>query len=594
MRKNLLIFLSLLLFSTSALAVERVIKWGYSTTDIDGEFGMSSSTGGAIYIPAEVAQLYKGFTLKGVMAGLAADASSVTVFATKTLGGTNLASATKSNVGKGDNEIEFDAPYTIDGDAFYVGYTYSGSANALGCCNLKSQDGCWVNIGGSWQNYASQNKTLNIRTMIAGDSKELPNDAALLTLEEGAEVELGKTLTLTGRYISFSPNFTKKYTLLISIDGVEQKTVEISKINVGPNVENSFKVELDPFTSVGTHTVSITLTKFGTSDDAYAGNNTVTATVNVKQKIPVRRHVLETYTSLNCGWCPGAGVAMKRLYEKYPDNFIGIEVYGNNATSLYAPSYSEFAFDNTPISKLNRNYTVDSPTSTSGTITYINYLGLKSDVDVTVKGSIVPGTENQVEAVATAEFINSQSLANYRWAFAVTENDVCDKEYSQKNYYAGGSHGSMDGWENYGSYTTAVPPTHVARAIYDYNGVYGSFPSSVTAFEPVEYRKVLELPGNIADNTKLNIIALLFNTISGEIINACEAQITGGTSSIADVQDTASPNIAVANGSIIADGTLSVYTVNGEQVENANLKSGLYVVRVVKDGNTMTKKVLVK
>ena len=105
---------------------------------------------------------------------------------------------------------------------------------------------------------------------------------------------------------------------------------------------------------------------------------------------------------------------------------------------------------------------------------------------------------------------------------------------------------------------------------------------------------MLELPGNIADNTKLNIIALLFNTISGEIINACEAQITGGTSSIADVQDTASPNIAVANGSIIADGALSVYTVNGEQVENANLKSGLYVVRVVKDGNAMTKKVLVK
>lgn len=135
MRKNLLIFLSLLLFSTSALAVERVIKWEYSTTDIDGEFGMSSSTGGAIYIPAEVAQLYKGFSQKGVMAGLAADANSVTVFATKTLGGTNLATATKSNVGKADNEIEFDAPYTIDGDAFYVGYTYSGSANAWALCS---------------------------------------------------------------------------------------------------------------------------------------------------------------------------------------------------------------------------------------------------------------------------------------------------------------------------------------------------------------------------------------------------------------------------------------------------------------------------
>ena len=62
----------------------------------------------------------------------------------------------------------------------------------------------------------------------------------------------------------------------------------------------------------------------------------------------------------------------------------------------------------------------------------------------------------------------------------------------------------------------------------------------------------------------------------------------------------AGPNVYICDecvrlcGSIIADGALSVYTVNGEQVENANLKSGLYVVRVVKDGNAMTKKVLVK
>lgn len=46
--------------------------------------------------------------------------------------------------------------------------------------------------------------------------------------------------------------------------------------------------------------------------------------------------------------------------------------------------------------------------------------------------------------------------------------------------------------------------------------------------------------------------------------------------------------------SALAVERVSNYTANGEQVENTNLKSGLYVVRVVKDGNTMTKKVLVK
>ena len=46
--------------------------------------------------------------------------------------------------------------------------------------------------------------------------------------------------------------------------------------------------------------------------------------------------------------------------------------------------------------------------------------------------------------------------------------------------------------------------------------------------------------------------------------------------------------------SALAVESVSNYTAKGEQVENTNLKSGLYVVRVVKDGNTMTKKVLVK
>lgn len=597
MKRSFLFILCIFFFAAASFAAEKEIHWGYNTSSIDGEFGSRTSASGAIYIPQEVAQLYKGCTLKGVLVGLAADVNSVTVFATKTLGGENLAEGTKSSVLKGDNTIDFAQSYTIDGSAFYVGYTYSGSNAAMGCCNLKSENGCWTNTGSGWQNNASQGKTLNIKAVISGDANVLPNDGALLTIEQGAEVELGKTLTLSGRYVSFSPNFTKKYSLTVSIDGVEQKTVDVSKINVGPNVENTFSIELDPFTTVGVHTVSVTLSKFGSVEDPYMANNTVATSVTVKKRIPVRRHVVETYTSLTCGWCPAAGVAMKKLYEQYPDNFVGIEVYSGGNGNLYAQTYNQFYFSGTPTSMLDRIYSIYNAQTTGGTSTMMQQLGLTGNVDVSVSGKIVPGTENKVEATATAEFVNSEANANYRWAFVVTENDVCDQEYLQTNYYAGGSHGEMDGWENLPGKTTAVPPTHVARAIYDYSGIAGSFPNSITAEEPIEYTKVIDLPTTVADNTKLNIIALLFNTQNGEIINAAEAQITGGTSSIADLQDTESPQFTVSGGTILSDGfdgNLSIYTANGEQVANGNLHSGLYIVKAVKNGSVRTSKIMIK
>lgn len=589
MRKSILLLLAVFL-SLSTFAAEKEINWGYSTKSVDGVLGMEA---GAIYVPAEVAQLYKGCQLKGVVAGLYGEATTLTGFATKNLSGDSFASGTMSGARAGDNTITFDQPYTIDGEAFYVGYSYTGNTLGLGACNVVSQNGCWVKQSGSWINNASSGKTLNIRAVISGDSKVLPNDGALLTVDQNQRVELGKELTLTGKYVSMSPNFTKTYSLTVSVDGVEQKTVTVSKINVGPNTENPFSVELDPFTEVGTHEVSVTLSKFGTVDDPYMANNTLTTTVEVMKRIPVRRFVVETSTALSCGWCPAATVAMNRLYDMYPDNFIGVEVYTTG--SLYAPTYSQFYFNATPTSQVNRYYFVPDATAAGNISSYMQSQGLTSHVDVSVEGLLVGTTTKRVEAKATANFINAEAPANYRWAFVLTENDVTDKEYSQTNYYAGGSHGAMDGWENLSNPTTAVPPTHVARAIYDYNGIYGSFPSSVEADVPVEYTKTLDIPDNVADVHKLNVIALLFNSLTNEIVNAAEAKVEDPTG-IADVEQENNPQFILNGNSLTAvDGTqLAVYTTSGEQVAPTALKSGVYVVKTSKGGNQQTRKIVVK
>ena len=89
MKKITTLLLMLLLMATAANA--KFAYWGYCDKDIVGAYGSSAYGKAAIYIPAEVAQLYKGCKLTGVRVGLAAQASKLSVFATTDLNGTPFA-----------------------------------------------------------------------------------------------------------------------------------------------------------------------------------------------------------------------------------------------------------------------------------------------------------------------------------------------------------------------------------------------------------------------------------------------------------------------------------------------------------------------
>lgn len=111
MKKITTLLLMLLLVATAANA--KFAYWGYCDKDIVGAYGSSAYGKAAIYIPAEVAQLYKGCQLTGVRVGLAAQASKLSVFATTDLNATPFAQKVSDKANKGNNIVKFDAAYTI-------------------------------------------------------------------------------------------------------------------------------------------------------------------------------------------------------------------------------------------------------------------------------------------------------------------------------------------------------------------------------------------------------------------------------------------------------------------------------------------------
>ena len=63
MKKAVFLFLLLLSFiSIEAQATPSNCYWGYCNNKVTGEFGGKKAAKGAIYIPSEVAQMYKGKT----------------------------------------------------------------------------------------------------------------------------------------------------------------------------------------------------------------------------------------------------------------------------------------------------------------------------------------------------------------------------------------------------------------------------------------------------------------------------------------------------------------------------------------------------
>lgn len=594
MLKTRLFFLSLaVLLATSLVGAANVeVHYGYALEKPESTYGSYTSAKGAIYIPAEIAKLYKGTKVTGVQVGLSAEASSVNVFVTKDLNGTSLATGSAQNVASGATIVKTSTEYVVDGDGFYVGYSYSGSNASLGCCNFKASDGCWVNTGSGWYNASSEGKALSIRAVISGDASELPNDFAVLNVQ-GQTIERNQESTVTLNLLSFSPTLVRKCVLAYSVDGGEEKTLTPKGFVMSTNTEKQISFTVDPFETIGTHTVNVRIKTIGGSEtDAYAANNSAEGTIEVKRLIPQKRFFMETSTSLDCGWCPRAKVAMENFYESLPNNFVGVEVFGAVSGDLYTPSYDDFYFGSTPVCEIDRQE-ASKCYGDAGTLgAYMNAIGYTTDVQVEVEGSFVANSTSQINAKATATFINDQSNASYRWSFIVAEDQVPG---IQKNYYANGANGTMGGWEKRDAMAN-YNHDHVARYNYSFSGFTGSVPYQITAYEPVEYSKVLDLPGSILDNSKLRLIAILINSNTGKIVNAAEVKLNGGTTSIADLELASKPDFRIDGNNIVAYGdakSIQVFDMSGAVRQTSNLAPGAYIVKVTNGNDVETRKIFI-
>ena len=219
------------------------VQLGYCDDMIASSVGLGKSIklSGAIYITPEQAALYKNGQIKSIHIGLSSKVTKLSVFITQDLKGTNLVKQYVGTTPEGWKYVYLNAPYTITGEGFYIGYTCTGD-NQIGLSNLKSEYSTYVEINGKWQDYSEQWGLLCIRADAEGNN--MPNDLSLISFENNIP-KVSESFTLTGVVKSMTTVPVTSYEIKYTIGDVAYapQTFETS---LQANMLDTFQIEVPP------------------------------------------------------------------------------------------------------------------------------------------------------------------------------------------------------------------------------------------------------------------------------------------------------------------------------------------------------------
>lgn len=225
-----------------------------------------------------------------------------------------------------------------------------------------------------------------------------------------------------------------------------------------------------------------------------------------------RKVVVEKGTATWCQWCPRSIVGFRTMYEKYPNNFIGIAMHDDD---MYSPSYIYMLWridGGLPKATMNRKHEID-PNETALENCYQFEID-KARARILMLATWEDEEQTKVVIRTTTRFAQDME-GEFRIAYAVTENGV--GPYMQRNAYSGDV--VMGGFEKEDSYVSMLHD-HVARSISNVDGEPGSVPENPSACTDYEYSYTLALPDNIQNKGNIEFIVMLINQTTGEIENA--------------------------------------------------------------------------
>ena len=303
------------------------------------------------------------------------------------------------------------------------------------------------------------------------------------------------------------------------VNGAVVKSVDVSqRIVPGRTVTISDTLPVELTTPQKNVELGITITHVNGQPNNNTTENSASESVNIYKYLYDRNVVIEEGTGTWCGWCVRGIVAMEKMKEEHPDDFIGIAVHNND--KMETPAYSQaLNFTSYPACNLNRSEKQLS-VDTLSLEAYYQYGKIQRALGQIEITSTRYDADETLGVSISSEFCYT-GTDRYNIALVLVEDSITG--YLQNNYFSGGGYGTLRGFENMPK-TVSVPFYDVARGIYpSYEGE--TFVESVEDGKTYTFSHTITLPVGIQHKSKLSLVALLIDSDTGVIVNAAKKQL---------------------------------------------------------------------
>jgi hypothetical protein len=359
------------------------------------------------------------------------------------------------------------------------------------------------------------------------------------------------------------------------------------------------------------------VTSVKVTGDATTSNDQATKTVN--NLAFLKKVVIEEGTGTGCGWCPRGMVFMDSLRLQYPDNFIGIAVHttlinSNEPISMDTYAKTNLGFTGIPNGKVDRSSSIGIVDPVAFKSNLIKRMTSVCPVIVDIQNINYNSSTRLLSYTLVASCVTALN-GTFNFSSVLTEDSVhgTTTAYNQTNYYANNAQGLMGGWESKPSPIPAAQMyyPHVARALVDgFNGTTGSIPSSNPWGSVItkSYTITLDPAWNPAH---INIVGMVINQTTKEIVNANETTIAAGPTAIGIKEEAVSSQSSFvvypvpSQGKIMVQAETAVNIIainllgetvkvekNTNSIDLSNVPKGTYFLIIDNGKKTETKKVI--
>ena len=459
-----------------------------------------------------------------------------------------------------------------------------------------------------WDDYSYDGYCVAIKALIGGN-KFLDNAASVEGLGQkyvliNEDVTFPLTLTNSGK------NGIHSFTYEVTVNGAktEERTVTLDEPVDGILKTYSTQVAFNSGNTAGSQNIVLTVTKV--NGEANELNAVVEGAIFVLTEVAQRKPLVEEFTGTWCGWCTRGMVGLEKLSEDFAGQIIPIAIHNGDPMEIDAYiGVISSSVSGYPSMLIDRTANVD-PYYGSDETAY----GVKDDVEaalsniaaasIAVKAAWKDEAQTKIDIQTETRVMFDEAEPSMAIGYVVVADGLkgSGREWAQSNYYSGDAETADYDPElmklvEQDEYIIGMEFNHVAVAAWGMeNGIESSITGAVTAGKPIASSFEADLNSTLVGTDrysedeedhvsaaqlvagkKVHVVAILFNKVTGEVVNADEVEVAAYGEDAINVVD-----------ALQAQPTAS-YNLAGQQM--AKQQRGINIVRL---SNGKAVKVVVK